>query len=237
MRTAPTALMPAGAVLIYAAGFGTRMGALTADRPKPLIPVAGRALLDHALALVPPGLRTVANTHYRADQIAAHVAGRGVLLSHEPELLETGGGLRAALPLLDADPVYTLNSDAVWTGPNPLETLADAWDATRMDALLLVLPKARAAGHKGPGDFAMAADGALTRGPGIVPAVVHSGAQIISPSLLASVPDRIFSSNKLWNVAASRGRLFGVLHPGGWCDVGQPESIPLAEAMLATADV
>ncbi len=229
--------MPPAALMLYAAGFGTRMGALTADRPKPLIPVAGRALIDHALALVPPGLRVVVNTHYRADQIAAHVAGRGLLLTHEPELLETGGGLRAALPLLDADPVYTLNTDAVWTGPNPLETLAAAWDATRMDALMLVLPPERAIGHKGRGDFAIAADGALSRQPGFVPAVVHSGAQIISPRLLDAVPERIFSSNRLWDVAEARGRLFGVMHPGGWCDVGQPESLPLAEALLAAADV
>ena len=229
--------MPPAALMLYAAGFGTRMGALTADRPKPLIEVAGRPLIDHALALVPPGLRVVVNTHYRAEQIAAHVAGRGLLLSHEPELLDTGGGLRAALPLLDADPVYTLNTDAAWTGPNPLTTLAAAWDAARMDALLLVLPMARATGHKGTGDFAIAADGALSRGPGFVPAVVHTGAQILSPRLLDAVPDRIFSSNRLWDAAEARGRLFGVMHPGGWCDVGHPGSIPLAEAMLATADV
>jgi len=229
--------MPPAALMLYAAGFGTRMGALTADRPKPLIEVAGRPLIDHALALVPPGLRVVVNTHYRAEQIAAHVAGRGLLLSHEPELLDTGGGLRAALPLLAADPVYTLNTDAAWTGPNPLETLAAAWDATRMDALLLVLPIARATGHKGAGDFAIAADGALSRGPSFVPAVVHTGAQILSPRLLEAVPDRIFSSNRLWDAAMARGRLFGVIHPGGWCDVGQPESLPLAEALLAAADV
>lgn len=229
--------MPPAALMLYAAGFGTRMGALTADRPKPLIQVAGRPLIDHALALVPPGLRVVVNTHYRAEQIAAHVAGRGLLLSHEPELLDTGGGLRAALPLLAADPVYTLNTDAAWTGPNPLETLAAAWDATRMDALLLVLPMARATGHKGAGDFAIAADGALSRGPGFVPAVVHTGAQILSPRLLDAVPGRIFSSNRLWDAAMARGRLFGVMHPGGWCDVGHPGSIPLAEAMLAQADV
>ncbi|AMY71712.1 exonuclease-like protein [Frigidibacter mobilis] len=156
--------MPPAALMLYAAGFGTRMGALTADRPKPLIPVAGRALIDHALALVPPGLRVVVNTHYRADQIAAHVAGRGLLQSHEPDLLETGGGLRAALPLLDADPVYTLNTDAVWTGPNPLDTLAAAWDEIRMDALLLLVPPGRATGHTGRGDFAMAGDGTLSRG-------------------------------------------------------------------------
>jgi len=225
--------MPPAALMLYAAGFGTRMGALTADRPKPLIPVAGRALIDHALALVPPGLRVVVNTHYRADQIAAHVAGRGLLLSHEPDLLETGGGLRAALPLLDADPVYTLNTDAVWTGPNPLDTLAAAWDGVRMDALLLLVPPGRATGHTGRGDFAMAGDGALSRGPGFVPTVVYTGAQIISPRLLDTVPDRIFSSNRLWDAAEARGRLFGVLHPGGWCDVGQPGSLPLAEALLA----
>jgi len=217
--------------MIFAAGFGTRMGALTRDRPKPLVTVAGRALIDHALDLVtdhaPP--RTVVNLHYRADQLAAHLDGRGVLLSHEtPDILDTGGGLRAALPLLGTGPVLTMNSDAVWRGPNPLSLLASLWDSTRMGALLLCLPPDRALGHTGPGDFTPAPDGRLGRGPGLV----YSGVQVIDPGCLAGIPDRAFSLNRAWDRLAAQGRLFGAVYPGRWCDVGCPEGIRLAEDML-----
>lgn len=223
-------------VMIFAAGFGTRMGALTRDRPKPLVKVAGRALIDHALDLVaaysPP--RTVANLHYRAAQLEAHLEGRGVLLSHEaPDILDTGGGLRAALPLLGRGPVMTLNSDAVWRGPNPLSHLATLWDGTRMGALLLCLPPGRARGHCGPGDFTRAPDGRLRRGPGLV----YSGAQIINPACLADIPERVFSLNRAWDSLAAQGRLFGAVYPGHWCDVGHPEGIALAEDMLGFGHV
>ena len=215
------------AVMVFAAGRGTRMGALTADRPKPLIPVAGRALIDHALALTQGMAPVVVNTHHHAGQMAAHLAGR-VQLSHEPELLETGGGLRAALPRLGPGPVFTLNSDAVWTGPNPLQTLRNAW-APGMGALLLLVPRARATGRRGAGDFAMDPDGRLRRGGDLV----YTGAQILWPDGLAAVPERAFSVNRLWDAMAAEGRLFGVLHPGGWADVGHPGGIAAAEAMLA----
>jgi MurNAc alpha-1-phosphate uridylyltransferase len=221
--------------MVFAAGFGTRMGALTAARPKPLIEVAGRALLDHALALAEGQdlARIVVNAHYHAGQVEAHLAGRAdVSVSVElPDILDTGGGLRAALPLLGEGPVFTLNSDAVWTGPNPLATLRAAWDPARMDALLLLLPRERAAGHVGPGDFVPAQGGALSRGAGLV----YTGAQIVNPDRLAAIPERVFSLNRLWDALIPEGRLHGVIHPGGWCDVGRPGSIPLAEAMLAEA--
>ena len=224
-----------GAILLFAAGFGTRMGDLTRTRPKPLIEVAGRPLIDHALALADAAgiARKVVNAHYRAEQIAAHLAARpDIAVSlEEPEILDTGGGLRHALPLLAADPVFTLNTDAVWTGPNPLATLAQGWDAGRMDALLLLVPPARAHGHRGAGDFAIAADGALTRGPG----PVYTGAQIIAAAALDGLPDGPVSLNAAWDVLIARGRLFGALHPGGWCDVGHPGGIAEAEAMLAGA--
>jgi MurNAc alpha-1-phosphate uridylyltransferase len=229
MRHDPRALM------VFAAGFGTRMGALTAARPKPLIEVAGRPLLDHALALAEgQGIaRTVVNAHYLADQVAGHLAARpGVSVSVEhPAILDTGGGLRAALPLLGPGPVFTLNSDAVWTGPNPLATLRAAWDPDRMDALALLLPRGSATGHTGPGDFLMADSGALTRGPGLV----YSGAQIVDPARLADIPEPVFSLNRLWDALIPEGRLHGVVHPGGWCDVGRPQSIPLAERLLDEA--
>jgi MurNAc alpha-1-phosphate uridylyltransferase len=221
------------AAMIFAAGLGTRMGPLTRDRPKPLIPVAGRPLLDHALALAAPAARRiVVNTHYRAEMIAAHLAGTDVLISHEPgPLLETGGGLRAALPLLGHGPVFTLNSDAVWQGGNPLLALSAAWDPARMEALLLLLDHGQALGHTGPGDFLMSDTGRLTRGPGLV----YAGAQILRTDDLAAIPDPVFSLNRVWDRMIARGTLFGLRHGGRWCDVGRPDSIPLAEAMLAHA--
>ncbi|MBK1636152.1 nucleotidyltransferase family protein [Rhodovulum adriaticum] len=223
------------ALMLFAAGFGTRMGDLTRSRPKPLIPVAGRPLIDHALDLCDAaGVgRVVVNTHYLADQIHTHLSGRpGIAISHEaPDILDTGGGLRHALPLLGAGPVFSLNSDAVWTGPNPLDQLRAEWDGARMDGLLLLVPRDRARGHGGTGDFIPDAAGRLTRGPG----AVYSGAQILKPDLLADIRDSAFSLNRLWDSMLAQGRLYGVLHRGGWCDVGHPGGITQAEAMLAEA--
>lgn len=224
------------AIMIFAAGLGTRMAALTRDRPKPLIRVAGKALIDHALDLTGPlgPVRRVVNVHYRAAMLRAHLAGRDIVIADESgALLETGGGLRAALPLLGAGPVWTLNADALWTGPNPLLTLARAWDGAAMEALLLLVPLAGATGHKGKGDFARDADLRLRRGGPLV----YVGAQILRTEGLAEIAEPAFSLNRLWDQAAARGGLFGVMHPGGWCDVGQPESLPLAEAMLRGAHV
>jgi MurNAc alpha-1-phosphate uridylyltransferase len=218
------------AAMVFAAGFGTRMGALTRDRPKPLIPVAGRPLLDHAIAIAQAAApRIVVNTHYRGDMIAAHLAGRDIALSPEPDvILDTGGGLRAALPLLGPGPVFTLNSDAVWKGGNPLLTLAAAWDGSRMEGLLLLLDRDRAIGHSGQGDFLTDAQGRLARGPGRI----YSGAQILRTEDLAAIPGPAFSLNLLWDRMIARGTLFGLTWDGQWCDVGRPESIPLAEALL-----
>ncbi|KUF09527.1 nucleotidyltransferase family protein [Pseudoponticoccus marisrubri] len=217
------------AVMLFAAGFGTRMGALTADRPKPLIEVAGRPLLDHALALT-EGLGTrVVNAHYHAEQIRAHLVGTDIAVSVEtPEILDTGGGLRHARPLLGPGPVFTLNTDAVWTGPNPLDTLRAEWDPARMDALLLCQPAERATGRAGPGDFTRAPDGQLIRGGPLV----YTGAQILRTDRLDEIDETAFSLNLLWTRLAAEGRLFGTLHSGGWCDVGHPEGIAAAEAML-----
>jgi MurNAc alpha-1-phosphate uridylyltransferase len=225
-------------LMLFAAGFGTRMGALTADRPKPLIPVAGRALIDHALDIAGAAdvARIVVNTHYRADQLARHLQGQPVRISHEPgPILDTGGGLKAALPLLGPGPVATLNSDAIWTGANPLATLAAAWDPGRMEALLLLMPATRARGPGGRGDFRLDGDGRLSRGTGGEDHV-YLGAGIIDPARLQAIPDRVFSLNRPWDAIAAEGRLCGVLHRGGWCDVGRPEGIARAEAMLRGQD-
>jgi MurNAc alpha-1-phosphate uridylyltransferase len=225
------------AVMIFAAGLGTRMGALTRDRPKPLIAVAGRPLLDHALALaraagVP---RIVVNTHAHAQQVADHLArvAPEARISHEPDLLETGGGLKRALPLLGTGPVFTLNADMVWTGPNPLATLAAAW-RPGMGALLALVPRERATGHGGPGDFFRDPAGLLARrGSAAAAPYVFAGAEIIDPAVLAPFDAPVFSLNAVWDRLLAEGRLFGVVHTGGWVDVGRPEGIALAEAELA----
>ena len=220
------------AVMLFAAGFGTRMGALTKDRPKPLIEVSGRPLIDRALDLVDNlgPVRTVANVHYHADQLDAHLGPKGILISREePEILETGGGLRAALPLLGTDPVFTLNTDAIWSGPNPLKLLQNAWDPARMDALLMCVPTAQAIGHDGPGDFTADRAGRITRGPGLV----YGGAQILKTQGLHAISQPDFSLNLLWNQMHDQGRLFGIEYPGRWCDVGHPDGIALAEDLLA----
>ena len=216
-------------VMIFAAGFGTRMGTLTADRPKPLIPVAGRALIDHALALT--GARqVVVNTHYHAQMIQKHLATTNVRINHEPDILDTGGGLRAALPILGDGPVYTLNADAVWSGPNPLDVLADQWNPEVMDALLLLVPKANALGHIGGGDF-ISTNGRLERGKGDV----YTGAQIIKTDGLADIPEQRFSLNLLWDKLLVLRRVYGAVYAGQWCDVGQPEGIATAEQLLGAS--
>lgn len=224
-------------LMIFAAGFGTRMGKLTAERPKPLIPVAGKALIDHALdiATVAGAGRVVVNTHYLAEQMAAHLAGRDVLLSHErADILETGGGLRAALPLLGTGSVAVLNSDGIWTGANPLAELAAAWDGDRMEALLLLLPVGQARGHGAKGDFRLDADGRISRGQGGEDHV-YIGASIVNPARLAKVEEAAFSLNKPWNEMIAAGTACGVVHHGGWCDVGHPEGIVEAEHLLQSA--
>ncbi len=225
------------AAMIFAAGLGTRMGALTRDRPKPLLPVGGRTLLDHALALVAGArvARVVVNTHAHAAQVADHLArvAPAAAVSHEPERLETGGGLRRAVPLLGPGPVFTLNADMVWTGANPLATLAAAW-RPGMGALLCLVPRAAAIGHAGAGDFFLGSDGRLARrGDAASAPYVYAGAEIIDTAALDGFEDAAFSLNPVWDRLIAAGRLFGVVHAGGWVDVGRPEGIALAEAELA----
>ncbi len=221
--------------MIFAAGFGTRMGEMTKHTPKPLIKVDGKPLIDYALEIAATAQvkNIVVNTHYKHAQMAAHLAPLGVQISHEEAaILETGGGLRLALPLLGPDPVFTMNSDAVWSGANPLTTLAAAWKPDIMDALLLLLPRENAVGHKGKGDFILGSDGRLTRGAGLV----YSGAQIIKTDRLRDISSDAFSLNLLWDEMAQSKRLFGTVHNGGWCDVGHPGGIADAQALLKDAE-
>lgn len=229
--------------MVMAAGKGTRMRPLTATRPKPLVEVAGSTLLDHVLDhLRTAGVkRVVVNVHYFADALEAHLASKAsdleVLISDERgELLETGGGLMRAKPLLRDDPFLCVNTDNIWLdGPvNGLKLLASHWDDARMDVLMLLVPLARANNHSGRGDFHMDAWGRLSRRkPGKVAPYVWTGIQMLSQRLLVDPPGQAFSTNVFWDRAIAEGRCFGVLHQGIWFDVGTPAAIPRTEAMLA----
>ena len=226
--------------MIFAAGRGTRMRHLTADRPKPMVEAAGRPLIDHALDLLAGAgvTRAVVNTHYHPAPLEAHLAAQSrvaITLSPEPELLETGGGLKAAAPLLAPGPVLTLNADAIWTGANPVTQLLAA-PPPQGGARLMLVPAERARGHRGPGDLFLGEDGRLTRrGSAASAPYVYTGAQIIDPAPVRAWPETVFSLNPVWDAMLAAGLLYGAVHPGDWCDVGQPESIPLAEALLADA--
>ena len=230
--------------MVLAAGLGKRMLPLTADRPKPLVEVAGRALIDLMLDhLADAGIaRAVVNVHYLPEQIEAHLAARmhpKVTISDErAALLETGGGLTKAWRAgLLPDPFFCVNSDNVWIdGPrNTLLDLSDAWDAARMDALLLVVPRERAFEHRGKGDFHLEPDGRLRRrGPDEDAApYIFIGAQVAAHRLLRGGPDGAFSTMVLWERAMADGRLYGAVHAGDWYDVGTPAALGPAAAALA----
>jgi MurNAc alpha-1-phosphate uridylyltransferase len=219
------------------------MRPLTESRPKPLIEVAGRSLLDRVLdQLQAAGISDiVVNAHYLAGQIEAHLAGRSVgpariTVSVEAERLETGGGVAKALPLLGDEPFFVVNGDVLWQdGPRPtLTSLAEAWNGAAMDALLLLHPTATAFGYDGTGDFLIAADGRLSRPTeGAGAPYLFAGIQILSPTVWTGLPAPPFSLNWIYDRAAAAGRLFGLVHAGSWFHVGTPEDLALAEAELA----
>ena len=231
--------------MIMAAGLGKRMRPLTATRPKPLIEVGGKALLDHVLErLSVSGVKkAVVNVHYLADAVEAHLATRShgleIVISDERRLLmETGGGLVQAEPLIDCDPFLAINSDNLWIdGPaDTLKLLASQWDDKRMDALLLLVPLARAENHRGMGDFHMDRTGRVRRREkSHVAPFVFTGVQMASKRLLRNAPEGPFSTNLLWNRAIEEGRCFGAVHQGLWFDVGTPKAIPQTEAALQDA--
>lgn len=231
------------AAMIMAAGKGTRMMPLTADRPKPLIEVGGVALLDHVLDhLRDAGIgKIVVNVHYRAEQIEQHLAASAadldVRISDERDVLrDTGGGLVHALPLISDDPFICVNADNWWTnaGENALSRLMAHWDDARMDVLMLVIPLETANNSQGVGDFNMDADGRLSRRQGDAPAsFVWTGIQMLSKRLIVDPPSDVFSTNIFWDRAIAQGRCMGILHDGQWFDVGYPAAIAATEAKLA----
>ena len=228
--------------MVLAAGLGTRIRAVAPDRPKPLVEVAGRALIDHALGALAAGgvTRAVVNVHYMADRIEAHLAGRQeprVVFSDErARLMETGGGLMQAGALLGEGPVLCTNTDAILEdGPSgsPVRRLAAAWDEAAMDALLLLVPRGETSGYEGSGDFDLGADGRLAWPEERTDKPVFTGLQVISPRLWAGRTPEPMSTKVFWDEAMARGRLFGLLHDGFWMHVGDPAGHAAAEARLA----
>ena len=228
--------------MVMAAGLGKRMRPLTATRPKPLVELAGKPMIDHVLdRLIAAGVgKAVVNVHYLADALEGHLAtvdGIEIAISDERNaLLETGGDLVKALPELDSDPFLSLNSDNFWIdGPvDALKLLARHWDEKRMDALLLLVPHSRAHCHAGRGDFHLDRYGRVRRRErGKVAPYVFTGIQMVSKRLLRDAPEGKFSTNVLWDRAIGEGRLYGTVHQGLWFDVGRPQSIQRTEAVLA----
>jgi len=230
------------AAMVLAAGLGRRMRPLTATRPKPLVEVAGRTLLDRALDTLRAGgvADVVVNVHYMADRLEGHLAARPsgmkVAISDErAELLETGGGITRALPLIGTDPFLAINADNIWIdGPvGAVRLLAERWDTARMDALLLMIPLARANCHRGHGDFHMDPVGRITRRkPGRIAPFVFTGLQMLSKRLFDGEKPTPFSMNRLWDRAAAADRLYGVVHQGLWFDVGTAAAVRETEVLL-----
>lgn len=238
------AALASDTAMVMAAGLGKRMRPLTASQPKPLVRVNGKALIDYSLdGLANAGVaKAVVNVHYLPDALAAHVAARkqgpAIVISDERDLLlETGGGMVKAAPLLP-DPFFCLNSDNIWLdGPRDVfRELSARWDAARMDALLLVVPHARAFNYSGKGDFHLDPMGRISRRrAGRIAPFIYTGIQIVSHRLLRDAPTGPFSTNVLWERAIAEDRLYGLSHTGLWCEVGEPAAIAPTEALLTRA--
>ena len=240
-KTAPKTAM------VLAAGLGTRMRPLTDDRPKALVEVGGKALIDHVLdRLAEAGVeRAVVNVHWFADRLEAHLANRtrpAVVISDErAELLETGGGLKKARPLLGDDPVFVANIDSVWIDRSDapggaLGDLVKLWDPERMDAALLLARREGSIGFEGDGDFFLGEEGRLTfRGEAASAPFAYMGVHITRPDYVADGPEGPFSLATLWRGSAAQGRLFGCVLDGDWMHVGDPRSRDEAEARLKVA--
>lgn len=228
------------AAMVYAAGLGTRMRPLTDRRPKALLEAAGRALVDRAIdRAVDAGVeRVVVNCHHFAAQMRCHLDRRNdvdIHISEEPELLETGGGAQAALPMIGERPFLAINCDSLWTDGSALAPLLESWLAVEAeaDALLLLAHPRQAVYHLGKGDFAASADSRLKRFGGDGQAMIYTGAQILDPCALRPMPDGCWSLNALWDRAIERRRLFGAsLAAGRWVDAGTPEGLKAGEAAI-----
>jgi MurNAc alpha-1-phosphate uridylyltransferase len=228
--------------MVLAAGLGTRMRPLTDTVPKPLVRLDGRALLDHVLdRIAAAGIsRAVVNVHYLAGQIEQHVQGRqvpAITISDERDaLLDTGGGVVRALPLLGRRPFLVHNSDSVWIEPGPsnIRRLAEAWDGASMDGLLLLASRRTSLGYEGKGDFELDVDGRIRRrNRDRESDYVFTGVSMADPRLLDGAPQGAFSLNRPWDEAIARGRLYGILLDGIWMHVGTPEALEDAGRLIA----
>jgi MurNAc alpha-1-phosphate uridylyltransferase len=231
--------------MVLAAGLGTRMRPLTEKTPKPLIEVGGKPLIDWGLdSLDRAGVgEVVGNIYHLPDRMRAHLAKRTaprIVVSDETDrLLESGGGIVKALPLLGPEPFFVLNADTFWVegGAPNLSGLALAWDGARMDILLMLAEMDRATGHSGRSDFLLGADGRLTRSGGDPAGLIYAGAAIVHPRIFAGAEAEPHSLNRYFDLTAAEGRLFGWVMHGSWITVGTPDAIPAAEAAVAAATV
>ncbi|WP_343698313.1 N-acetylmuramate alpha-1-phosphate uridylyltransferase MurU [Caulobacter sp.] len=231
--------------MVLAAGLGTRMRPLTNDRPKALVEVAGKALIDHMLdRLAAAGVETaVVNVHAFADRLEAHLKARTtapkiVISDERPEALETGGGLKQALPLLGDGPVWVANIDSVWIedGVPALDAMVAAWDPSRMEVLLMLAPTATSLGFHDSGDVFLEDEGSVRfKAAGETGPLVYVGVHICDPAIVRDGPEGPFSLTPLWKTLAADGRVHGVTPDGLWMHVGDPVTRDKAEARLATA--
>lgn len=226
--------------MVLAAGLGTRLRPITQAVPKPMVKIAGVPMIDSVLdRLADSGVEeAVVNTHHLAEMLQAHLAGRTrprLAFSHEETILETGGGIKKALPLLGPDPFFSVNAKIVWLNGkiDALQRLADAWDDAAMDALLLLQPTVSAVGYDGPGDFFVDQDGHVTRRRDWeVAPFLFSGIQLVHPRIFADSPDGAFSMNLLYDRAIEAGRLYALRHDGEWLHVSTPRHLEEVEAYL-----
>jgi MurNAc alpha-1-phosphate uridylyltransferase len=229
--------------MVLAGGRGLRMRPITNTIPKPLVKIAGRTLLDRGLdTLAAAGVeKAVVNVHHFPEQIVAHVASRArpkVAISDESAgLLDSAGGIVKALPKLGRDPFYLLNADTFWIdqGEPNLIRLALAWDAARMDILLMLADLDSATGHTGGTDFLVGANGTLARAHNDPAGLIYAGAAIVNPAIFLAAPEGPLSLNRYFDEAIAKGRLFGLAMRGSWITVGTPDAIPLAEAAVERA--
>uniref|UniRef100_B0T525 Nucleotidyl transferase n=1 Tax=Caulobacter sp. (strain K31) TaxID=366602 RepID=B0T525_CAUSK len=232
--------------MVLAAGLGTRMRPLTDDRPKALVEVGGKALIDHMLdRLADAGVETaVVNVHYFADRLEAHLAARAaehplpriVISDERPQALETGGGVKHALPLLGDDPIWVANIDSVWIehGASAIEAVAKAWDPATMDVCLMLAPTVGSLGFHDSGDVFLGDDGAVRfKDAGEIAPLVYVGVHICKPAVVADGPDGPFSLTPIWKALAAEHRVHGVAPDGIWMHVGDPQAVLAAEAKLA----
>lgn len=215
--------MTIDSAMIFAAGFGTRMGLLTANKPKPMLPLKGRPMIDHSVELLrQAGIQTIiVNTHYLPDILEPHLESLGVIALREDPILETGGGLRAALPILGEGPVLTMNPDAFWAGPNPVVELLSHW-TPKMSALLLL-----SKGDSPSCDFSLM-NGRIVRGGPFR----YTGLQIIRTGRLAEISETVFSLNKYWDLLLDERTVHGIQYSGRWADIGTRTSLESVNRQL-----